>query len=55
MGMISCPKCSTHVVKGGYNTWQIVVAVCFFPLGLLALLADKKPTTCGNCGNIFQA
>lgn len=25
-----------------FNTWQIVVAILFFPLGLLALLAEKR-------------
>jgi hypothetical protein len=31
------------------------VAICFFPIGLLALLAGRKPTQCGNCGTLWQA
>jgi hypothetical protein len=30
------------------------VAICFFPVGLLALLAGRKPTACGKCGTAFQ-
>jgi hypothetical protein len=30
--------------RGRFPTWAIVVAICFFPLGLLALLARRKPT-----------
>ena len=54
MAVISCPKCQNPTEKGGYQTWQILVAVCFFPLGLLALLADKKPTICHGCGFTWQ-
>jgi len=28
--------------RRSFNTWQIVVAILFFPLGLLALLAEKR-------------
>jgi hypothetical protein len=52
--MISCPKCSKPTAQGGFAAWQIIVAICFFPLGLLALLAGRKPTTCNMCGFIFQ-
>jgi len=55
MAMISCPKCDSHTKKGGYKTWQILVAICFFPIGLLALFMDKEPTKCGNCNHIWQA
>ena len=54
MANLSCPKCSELTKKGGYKTWQIIVAVCFFPLGLLALLADRNPTTCQKCGHTWQ-
>jgi DNA-directed RNA polymerase subunit RPC12/RpoP len=47
---ISCPKCGTLCTAGGYKPWQIIVAICFFPVGLLALMADKNPTKCPNCG-----
>ena len=55
MALVSCPKCSSPAEKGGYQTWQIVVAVCFFPLGLLALLAEKKPSVCHKCNYIWQS
>ena len=53
--MISCPRCGSHARQAGVPAWVIVVAVCFFPVGLLALLAGRKPTICGACGNIWQA
>lgn len=55
MANVTCPKCNTLTKKGGYPGWVIFVAICFFPLGLLALLADRKPTVCGNCKNTFSA
>ncbi|MBS1491016.1 MAG: DUF2367 domain-containing protein [Bacteroidetes bacterium] len=54
MAIISCPKCSKHAIKGGYHTWQIIVAICFFPIGLLALMASKKPSVCHSCGFIWE-
>jgi len=51
---LSCPKCSELVSRGKYKTWQIVIAICFFPIGLLALLADRKPTVCAKCGYHWQ-
>lgn len=50
MSVISCPKCQNATEKGGYHMWQILVAICFFPIGLLALFVDKKPTVCHGCG-----
>lgn len=54
MSQVSCPKCSTLVKQGGFPAWQIIIAILFFPLGMLALLAGRKPTTCSNCGFRFQ-
>lgn len=54
MAIISCPKCSKPAKKGGYKTWQIIVAICFFPIGLLALLADKETSSCQSCGHMWQ-
>ena len=51
--MISCPKCGEMAQKGGFHTWQILVAICFFPVGMIALLLDKKPSQCFSCGQIF--
>lgn len=55
MENINCPKCNALVTRGGYKSWQIVVAICFFPLGLIALDADKKLTNCHICGHTWQA
>ena len=54
MAVVSCPKCGKMAERGGYAGWQIFVAICFFPIGLLALLAGRNPTTCGACGHTFQ-
>ena len=50
-----CPKCKGLTTKGGYKTWQIIVAICFFPIGLIALDADREITTCQQCGHAWQA
>ena len=31
MSLLSCPKCESPCKKGGFKTWQIIVAICFFP------------------------
>lgn len=49
-----CPKCKELTPKAGYRTWQIIVAICFFPLGLIALDADSKPTKCKKCCYTWQ-
>ncbi len=54
MARVSCPKCDYLTKRGGYKGWQILVAICFFPLGLLALLADKNVTICHKCGHAWQ-
>lgn len=53
--IISCPKCNQPTNTSGYPVWVIIVCICFFPVGLLALLAGKKPTTCTHCGFTWQA
>ena len=55
MALVSCPKCSKGTTQGGFPAWQIIVAICFFPLGLLALLAGRNPTTCMHCHHMFQS
>ena len=50
-----CPKCKQLTPKSGYKAWQIIVAICFFPLGLIALDMDGKTTTCKNCGYTWLA
>lgn len=53
--IVSCPKCSQPASAAGYPAWVIIVAICFFPVGLLALLAGRKPTTCMHCGFTWKA
>ena len=55
MAQVSCPKCSKATNQAGFRGWQILVAICLFPVGLLALLAGREPTKCQHCGHIFQA
>jgi NMD protein affecting ribosome stability and mRNA decay len=55
MAAISCPKCGELTQRGSYKGWQILVAVCTFPIGLLALMADRNPTVCQKCGHSWQA
>lgn len=55
MAAITCPKCQQLQERAGYPAWAIIVAICFFPLGLLALLAGRKPTTCAKCGFTWSA
>jgi len=54
MALISCPKCSAPVQQGGFPVWTIVVSICFFPIGLLALLAGRNPSVCSQCGNSWK-
>jgi hypothetical protein len=50
-----CPNCERLTKKGGYKIWQIIVSICFFPIGLIALDLDKKITTCHFCNHKWQA
>ena len=54
MAQVSCPKCNNLTQQGGFPTWAIVVSICFFPVGLLALLAGRNPTVCQSCGSSWQ-
>ena len=53
MSMISCPKCSKPAQQGSFHTWQIIVAICFFPVGLIALLLEKQPSKRMDCGYMW--
>ena len=55
MAQISCPKCNELATKAGYKGWQIIVAICFFPIGLIALLIPGNPTKCPKCDHVWQA
>jgi hypothetical protein len=54
MAVVSCPKCNKIVISAGFPTWAIIVSICFFPFGLLALLAGREPTRCPFCGMIWR-
>ena len=53
MALITCPQCKITTMRAGFPVWAIIVAIVFFPIGLLALLAGRKPTKCHSCGNYF--
>ena len=50
MKVLSCPKCQTPAVRGTFGFLPFLIAVLLFPIGLLALLAGRNPTTCPSCG-----
>lgn len=51
---LSCPKCSALAEQGGFSAWQWIVSICFFPIGLLSLLAGRKPTVCPKCNHSWK-
>jgi len=55
MSVVTCPKCDHGTERGGFPGWTIVVSIIFFPIGLLSLLAGRKPSICRHCGNAFVA
>jgi hypothetical protein len=55
MAIVSCPKCNNQTNRAGFPAWTIIVSICFFPIGLLALLAGRSPTRCGHCGFTWTA
>jgi hypothetical protein len=54
MAVVKCPKCGESTKQGGYYIWQIAIAICFFPIGLLALLGNREPTVCIHCQHTWQ-
>jgi hypothetical protein len=52
---LSCPKCGQLATRGGFKPWQIFVAICFFPIGLVALFLDREPTVCPKCSHSWLA
>lgn len=55
MPQVTCSKCHTLTPQGSFPTWAIVVSICFFPVGLLALLAGRNPAKCPSCGFTWQS
>ena len=53
--LVSCPECKRLVERSGFQTWQVVCMIAFFPIGLLALLAGRRPTICRHCGFRWSA
>ncbi len=53
MSVISCPSCGGQTARAGFAAWQWIVSICFFPIGLLSLLAGRQPTTCSHCRHAF--
>ena len=53
MAMVKCPKCGFLTKQAGYLPWQILVSIFLFPIGLMSLLLDRKPTVCAQCGTSF--
>ncbi len=49
MAIVNYPACNNLTKSVGYPTWVIIVAICFSPLGLLALLTNRNPTTSYSC------
>ena len=50
----TCPKCGGTATRGQFSAWQFAVAICFFPIGLVALLAGRQPTKCPSCNHSWQ-
>jgi hypothetical protein len=54
MVSVTCPRCGQQTARGVIPVWQIIVAICFFPLGLLALLAGRRDPVCQHCGHTWH-
>jgi hypothetical protein len=51
---VTCVQCGAITPRGRFAAWQVLVSICFFPLGLLSLFLGRKATTCRNCGHCWQ-
>jgi len=51
---VTCVQCGAITPRGRFAAWQVLVSICFFPLGLLSLFLRRKATTCRNCGHCWQ-
>jgi hypothetical protein len=54
MALVHCPKCGELVKQEGFEVWQYIVSICLYPIGLLSLLAGRKPSVCYKCDTIFE-
>ena len=55
MAKVPCPNCKKLTKKGGYKGWQLLAAICFFPVGMSELIASREPTICKKCGHTWKA
>ena len=55
MSFVTCPRCGAAAGRAGFPAWVVMVAICLFPVGLLALLAGRSPSMCAKCGTAWQA
>lgn len=53
--ILTYPRCKSPANRGGFPAWTIAVSILLFTVGLLALLAPRKPTSCPRCGLVWQA
>ncbi|MDE2483271.1 MAG: DUF2367 domain-containing protein [bacterium] len=45
----ACPRCYTvGMASNTYTVWHFLIAIFWFPIGLLAFLAPVKRCVCGN-------
>ena len=51
---VTCVQGGASTPRGRLAAWQVLVSICFFPLGLLSLFLGRKATTCRNCGYCWQ-
>lgn len=49
MTVATCPKCNGTAKSCGYDWSQYVLAILFFPIGLLAFL-ERPKWRCPKCG-----
>ncbi len=54
MATLPCPKCGKPV-EASFQPWQYLVAFFFFPFGLFALVAGRRPGPCTACGSVTPA
>ncbi|ESO08211.1 hypothetical protein HELRODRAFT_169950 [Helobdella robusta] len=44
----SCPKCNRGIITPEYTACGIILAICFFPIGILCCIAMRE-NTCSVC------
>jgi len=49
----SCPACRVGILEEDYTCLGILLAILFFPIGILCCLAFRQ-RRCPNCGTTFE-